>query len=301
MKIKFLIFLAAMVTAAAAVDHNDGGRPGAFALMAADGRTAALGGAGVALAGFPAVYYNPAALATAEKDTIASTYRGLSLERRIVQLGYGRPILEGSGLGVSWTNAGAGTVEGRTISGNPTENVANSQNLFIFGFARPVGVAWAQAGVTGRFYYEVLGDGSATGYGVDVGVRASPWEWVTVGAAARDLATRLRWSVPAAAEPLEENVPTRALVGATLKPWPKLLFAAQGDAGRGEDWRLRAGAEVWADERLALRAGYDDGAPTLGAAVVLPHGGFDVTFDYAFVEEGFTGDGAHTASLTMQF
>ena len=100
---------------------------------------------------------------------------------------------------------------------------------------------------------------------------------------------------------VEEPVPTRVLAGVAVRPWSKLMLTAQGDTGRQEDWRIRGGAEFWADDRVALRVGYDDGAPTLGAAVVLPRGGFRVTFDYAYVQEDFTDEAAHTASLKLDF
>jgi long-subunit fatty acid transport protein len=99
----------------------------------------------------------------------------------------------------------------------------------------------------------------------------------------------------------EEKVPARVRAGVAVRPWSKLLLTAQGDTGYEEDWRIRGGAEFWVDERVALRAGYDDGAPTMGAAVVVPHGGFHVTFDYAYVQEEFTNEAAHTASLKFDF
>ena len=300
---RLIIVVAALGTAglAGGADHADGGLPAAYALLAGDGRTLALGGAGVALDGFGPLYYNPAALATLTRDVIATSYRAMSFDRRILGAGYGRPILEGAGAGISWMNASAGDIEGRSAAGNPTADVSNSQNLFVFGFARPT-VSWVQLGVAGRFYYSVIGTGKVSGFGLDAGVRVMPLEQLTLAAAGRDLATSLRWSHEEyGLRDVKEDVPTRGLLGAAYRPWKKLALVVQGDVGQGEDWRLRGGAEVWADERLALRAGYDDGAPTLGAAVVLPRGGVNVTFDYAFVEEDFTGEAAHTASLSLDF
>ncbi|HUV86990.1 MAG TPA: hypothetical protein VMX79_07740, partial [bacterium] len=99
----------------------------------------------------------------------------------------------------------------------------------------------------------------------------------------------------------EEDVPTRALLGFGVRPWQKLLLVFQADAGQEECRRYRGGVEYWLDERIALRAGLDDGAPTLGAAVLLPRGGYAVGFDYAYVEEDFTAEAAHTMSLGLSF
>ncbi len=286
---------------AAAGGHGDGGLPAAFALTAGDARALALGGAGVTLDGLGALYYNPAGLAVFENDTLTSSYRALSFERRVLEAGYGRPIPGDAGIGITWMNASAGDIEGRSYSGVPTENVRNSQNLFLFGFGRPVFGELLQVGVAGRLYYILLGEGDASGYGVDVGARSTPWDWLTVAVAARDVASNLRWR---AGPPVDiiEDVPTRLLAGAALRPWRRVTLVAQGDVGAGEDWRLRGGGEFWPDERLALRAGLDDfGAPTLGAAVVLPRGGYTFTFDYAYVEEAFTAAAAHTATLTFAF
>ncbi len=245
------------------------------------------------------MYYNPAALATVADDEITSTYRALSFDRRIMELGYGRPLVAGSGIGISWTNASVDDLVGRNYAGNPTEEINNSQNMFVFGFGRPVVGEWVQVGVTGRFYYAELAEGRASGFGVDGGVRVAPREWFTAAAAVRDVATGLRWERTEVAP--EEDVPTRALLGFGLRPWQKLLLAFQADAGQEECWRYRGGAEYWLDERVALRAGLDDGAPTLGAAVVVPRGGYAVGFDYAYAEEDFTAEAAHTVSLGLSF
>jgi hypothetical protein len=294
-----IVACAALAATAAARDHDDGGLPGAFALMAGDGRSLALGGAGVALDHLPALYYNPAALATVAGDEISSTYRALSFDRRIIELGYGRPLIAGAGAGISWTNASVDDLVGRNYAGNETKEINNSQNMFVFGFGRPVGFDWLQAGVGGRFYYTELGGGRASGYGLDAGVRATPWEWLTTAAAVRDVATGIRWEKTDTGP--DENLPMRVLLGCGVRPWPKLLLVAQGDTGRDECWRYRGGAEYWLDERLALRAGVDDGEPTLGAAVVLPRGGYTVGFDYAYVQEEFTAEAAHTMSLGLSF
>lgn len=301
MRARYVVLAIALAaaSAAAARDHDDGGFAAAFALMAGDGRSLALGGAGVALDRLPAMYYNPAALATVDGNELASTYRALSFDRRIIELGYGRPLIAGAGVGVSWTNASVSDLVGRNYAGNPTEEINNSQNLFVFGFGRPVVLDWIHAGVAGRLYYSELGEGRASGYGLDAGVRVTPWEWVTLAAAVRDVATGIRWE-KTDVSPVED-VPTRALLGFGLRPWENLLLVFQTDAGRDECWRYRGGAEYWLDERLALRAGLDDGAPTLGAAVVLPRGGYAVGFDYAYVQEEFTAETAHTMSLGLSF
>jgi hypothetical protein len=307
MKYKYLLLLfavAAVCPTVGAADHDDGGLPVAFALMAGDGRSLALGGAAVALDGLGAAYYNPAALATLERNTVSSTYRALSFDRRIVEVGYGRPILAQAGLGISWTNATVDDLVGTNYAGNETEEITNSQNMFVFGFGRAAGVDWVQAGVTGRFYYTALARARASGYGIDAGVRATPWEWLTAAAAVRDVATELRWSNTLGDDSgynYAEEAPTRFLAGAGVRPWRRLLLTLQGDVGEDECWRYRAGAEFWADERIALRAGYDDGSPTLGAAVLLPQGGYTVAFDYAYVEEDFTAEAAHTVSLGLIF
>jgi hypothetical protein len=298
-KYLFAIIAVAAASASAARDHDDGGLAAAFALTAGDGRSLALGGAGVALDRLPAMFYNPAALATVERNELATTYRALSFDRRIVELGYGRPLVAGAGAGVTWVNASVDDLVGRNYAGNPTEEIDNSQNIFVFGFGRPVVLEWIQAGVTGRFYYCELGEGRASGYGVDAGVRATPWEWLTAAAAVRDVATGLRWEKTDNSP--EEDVPTRGLLGFGLRPWRELLLAFQADGGQEECWRYRGGAEYWLDERVGLRVGLDDGEPTLGAAVVLPRGGYAVGFDYAYVQEDFTAETAHTVSLGLTF
>gem|GEM_PF-3449979 len=234
MKVRYLIVIiafAAAVPAAWPRERGDGGLPAAFALMAGDGRALALGGAGVALDGLAAMYYNPAALATVERNAITSTYRALSFDRRIIEVGYGRPIIAGAGMGITWANASVDDLVGRNYAGNPTEKITNSQNMFVFGFGRPVVLEWLRAGVAGRFYYSAIAEGRASGYGLDGGVRATPWEWITAAASVRDVATGLRWE-KTTPDPPREDVPTRGLLGLGLRP--------SGAAGRRRGGRALA-------------------------------------------------------------
>jgi len=293
-----IVTLAGAVAAWAA----DGGRPAAFALLAGDGRAQAMGGAGVALDGIDALDYNVAALAAVERNALASSWRALSLGRRLAGVSYGRRVLTDSGIGASWTNAAAGEIISRSDSGVAGPAIKNSQNMFVFGFGRPVAWPWLQAGLGGRFYYLLLDEASATGFGVDLGVRASLWEWLTVAAAAHDLGTSIQWdTINAQDEKVTEKVPVRGIVGAAVRPWPKFTLTGQADVGQGEDVRFHGGAEYWLDERVALRAGLNGSQPTLGAAVVLPRGGWSVGFDYGWTEEAFSGEAAHTATLALLF
>ncbi|MGD8717993.1 MAG: hypothetical protein PVH29_04130 [Candidatus Zixiibacteriota bacterium] len=294
-------FVAAVSGPGTAAAADDGGLPAAFALMAGDGRTLGLGGAGVTLGGLNALYYNPAGLAALDKDNISSTYRALSMDRRIVEVGYGRPIIGDAGIGITWTNATVDDLVGTNYAGNPTEELTNSQNMFVFGFGRPVVLDWIHAGAAGRLYYSAIEEGRASGYGLDAGVQVTPWEWLTAAAAARDIATRVRWENTVTSPNYVEEVPMRGLFGVAVRPWPELQLVVQSDVGENEDWRVRGGGEYWVDERVALRAGYGDEAPTFGATVLLPRGGFTVAFDYAYVEEKFTASSAHTVSLGLTF
>ncbi len=123
-------FLFAMTATAWAAD---GGQPAAFALAVGDGRAQAMGGAGVTLGGVGAGLYNPAAWVTVERNELASTWREMSLERRLVSAGFGRRILADSGVGLNWVNASVADVVSRSEYGVPGPLVKNSQNLFAFG------------------------------------------------------------------------------------------------------------------------------------------------------------------------
>lgn len=282
-------------------DHDDGGNAAAFTLVAGDARFAALGGASVGAEGIGALYSNPSGLATVTGNEGVATYRGLALGRRVFNVGYARRLVAGAAVGVGWTHAGTNDLMGRSHYGNPTGPVANSQNLFAFGFGRSVGGELIRFGFGGRLYYSVLDEDPGTGYGADAGVSFSPARWLVLSGALRDLGTTVRWSHADGTQTIVERVPTRWAGGVAIKPGKRLTVYTQADAGRREDWRGRGGVEYWLDDRVAVRGGYNDGAPTAGAAVVMPRPGYALAFEYGWAPEPAFGSSAQTVSLTLSF
>lgn len=297
------IILYAVVSATFSYAEGDGGYPAAFRLVALEARAQGLGGAYSApAAGASAVLWNPSNLSDVEGNNISSTYRHLSLDRRVVAVSFARPLVAGAGTGFSWVNAGAGRIMGYDYDGNPTELLTNHQNLFVFGFGRPLFGDYLRLGAAGRFYWLRLADSGATGAGFDIAFSSIPVETVGLAMKVTDIFSKLKWyDVMTGAAGRSEDIETTLSFGGYFRPQQRLLASAELKKGFGQDVRFHFGGEFWLDERLAVRAGYDAGEPALGGTVTypLPWGRF--ALDYAYAREDFADGAGHTATLGFEF
>ncbi len=288
---KTITILAILALAVSAVyaETADGGRPAAFRYTLGDARALGMGGAYTAVAaGSGSLLYNPAGLSGATGNHINSVFRSLSLERKIYGVEYCRPIPGDAGLGGMWLNAGVGDIQGYDYDGNPTGLLTNSQNLFLFGFGRPIVGDYLRAGVAARIYWLRLDDLQGTGAGMTLGLSSSPIENLTLGVKAVDILTSLKWQDIVDNENREgETVPIVFSGGAAYTLWDRLIVAVdiEREQGDGAEIRHHFGGEFWLSDALALRAGSDFLHPTAGATVVYPSAWGNFHFDYAFTTD----------------
>lgn len=283
--------------------ENDGGYAAAFRLVALEARAQGLGGAYTAPAnGASAVLWNPSNLSDVNRNNISSTYRHLLLDRRVVTVSFARPLIAGAGAGFGWVNAGAGPIMGYDYDGNPTELLTNHQNLFVFGFGRPLLGDYLRLGAAGRFYWLRLADTGATGAGFDVALSSLPTKTVGLAFKVTDIFSKLKWyNVDTGESRRNEDVEMAISFGGYFRPWQRLMATAELEKGFSQDARFHLGGEFWLDKRLAVRAGYDAGEPALGGTVTypLPWGCF--ALDYAYAQEDFADGAGHTVTLGFEF
>jgi hypothetical protein len=303
-KINILTLLISVyLTATCSLAEGDGGYPAAFRLVALEARAQGLGGGYTAAAeGASAVLWNASNLSDVEGNNISSTYRHLSLDRRVVTISYARPLIAGAGVGAAWVNAGAGRIMGYDFDGNPTGLLTNHQNLFVFAFGRPLFGDFLRLGAAGRFYWLRLADAGATGAGLDLALSSAPAGNVGLAFKVADIFSGLKWyDVITDAAGRSEDIEPTVTFGGYFRPWSRLTGSAELEKGFGQDVRFHFGGEVWLDERLAVRAGYDAGEPALGGTITYPLSWGRFSLDYAYAREEFADGAGHTATLGFIF
>lgn len=283
--------------------EGDGGYPAAFRLVALEARAQGLGGAFTAVAdGASGVLWNASNLSDVAGNNVSSTYRHLSFERRVVSVSYARPLVGGAGVGAAWVNAGAGKIMGYDYDGNPTGLLTNHQNLFVFGFGRPLFGDYLRLGAAGRFYWLRLAEEGATGAGLDLALSSAPVGNVGIAFKVADIFSQLKWyDITTDKAGRSEDIEPTITFGGYFEPWNPVIFSAELEKGFGQDVRFHFGGEVWLDERIAIRAGYDAGEPAVGGTVTYPLSWGRLALDYAYVREGFADGEGHTATLGFVF
>lgn len=325
---KLLVALVGLASVAMA-GTGVGKYAGEFLALGVGGRALGLGGAYVALANdVTAGYWNPAALAriTYPQVTLMHEERFGSL----VNYDYGAvafPLGRKASLGVSLVRLGVDEIPdtrnaGVDINGNltydPTQFSRVDPNRVTYFNAADwaLYVSYAR-GYSGDFSYGAnlklirreMGENSATGIGVDVGVWYRPLQNLLLGANVQDITTTfLAW-----------NTGTNELISPTLKVGSAYLIDALGGRFspamdvdvRFENRRsasmahlgavsfdMHAGVEYEFREIVALRVGYSDIKQlTLGAGVHLPK----LNIDYSFMKFDGTEDLGSMHRISMTF
>jgi len=127
-----------------------------------------------------------------------------------------------------------------------------------------------------------------TGAGMTLGISSKPLSGLTVGFAAADILTKLKWQdIVANENKTGETVPVVFSGGAAYTLWDRLTFAVdvEREQSEGSEIRHHFGGEFWLSDALALRAGSDLLHPTAGASVIYPSAWGDFHFDYAFTTD----------------
>ena len=212
-------------------------------------RAIAMGGAFAAVASdASAVHWNPAALATLQRQELGFGYAdrfGLGLNQSY--LAYSLPIADDHALGFDWFN----------LDFDDSELGAGQNKInFAYGYRNGIGalkpyIGSTAIGVAGKYRsLSVDLDGnqltSASGWGFDLGLLAPLPFGVRLGLSVQDLGGTSLAHDGGVSEQLYD---TRYRLGLAHKPIEGLTIAA------GLDDALRFGAEYWVRGLLALRAG----------------------------------------------
>ncbi|MFC1752847.1 PorV/PorQ family protein [Thermoproteota archaeon] len=122
-------------------------------------------------------------------------------------------------------------------------------------------------GVTGKIVYEVAADYSASGMGMDLGVKYEPFPNVTIGTNFQNIISpQMEWNTPSKNV---DSIPFNLKTGAAYKPFDYLMCIADLDFRNKRKAKLHIGMEYVLSEALPIRAGLDDGKLTLGLGIYL--------------------------------
>lgn len=283
------------------------GSPGAFLRLMEGARPVGMGSAFVALADdVNTVFFNPAGLSLIPHREITGTHLELGFDRKANHFAFVVPNHPGnSAWAFSYSRLSVDGIPETRVNGLGQPILDVNGNVVIFSLfdtleeATTVSYGWKaheqiRFGATARLLRAKLGpQGSrqyGTGAGVDLGAIYQPTQDVRIGFSLRDMFESRRFD-----EPIKEEVPYRATLGAAIRGWANVVYTAEYEHdGDGGDY-IRAGAEKWWQKHYAIRAGIDDGNFAAGASAKFQK----LQFDYAYKENDLKDQ--HRMSLTYRW
>lgn len=271
-------------------------------------RALGMGGAYVAVADdATAGYWNPAGLTGIEKTGNAQHKLGLSLSSMIAaDMAYDRQynyiaagLNTGSAgwFGFSWVDMGINDVMQYDASDNQLGTFNADDHGFILSYANMANAL--SVGVSVKIAYQKIGSWtSQSGVGLDAGLKYAVNDYLTLGAAAYDMGTKIG----------DYNIPLTFRLGMAAYALDGFTFA--GDVVKVQDEsnvKIHLGTEYDynfkqtknGDYFGAVRAGVSDGSFTVGAGLTVLSR-FSIDYSYITESEDFL-EHNHRVSLTVSF
>jgi hypothetical protein len=246
-----------------------------------DALSAAAGGA-------EAVFYNPAALAVSTSTNgnhsqVLLTHKVWIEDTRVQFLGTRIILGDDDAMGVSLTHATVSDIEVRTRPGQAEGTFAARYLSFSLSYARSLS-GLLTVGVSGKFLHEKLFVDEASGFAGDIGVHLNvPVEGLTVGLAVANIGSmnNLRnaaTSLPTVLRAGGAYVTDIPDIRSRLTVAPELMYYF-----RAGETAQAVGLELFFDQQIALRAGYQFGSETrgFGAGIGIRYAGLGLDYGYA--------------------
>ncbi|MCC7431472.1 PorV/PorQ family protein [bacterium] len=160
-------------------------------------------------------------------------------------------------------------------------------------------------GVTAKFYHlslgkslpdasgtrENLGNGNAVG--LDFGVQGTLWQKTSFGG------YLMNFNRPSFGKGIyAEDLPQKLVVGLAYKPYSDVITTLDLERELGRESQIKAGAEFWVVEQLALRVGINSNPNVLSTGFGLRIKGIE--FDYSFTKHPVL-DYTNQFGLTLDF
>ena len=304
-----MILVCALTAAAGAADYA-----AAYLESGVGPQAAGMGNAFSALVDGPtATYWNPAGLAALRGRSLAAEYQPLSLDRTLASLSGAANLRGGLGFGLIWVHAGVGGLQGRTNSGEVFGDLEDSENAAIFGLglspAPGLRVGAAVKILSQSIDVAQVGESTATGRGLDLGLQYHLGDRTRLALGSRNLLARLKWTVARPSSQTgtsEDDLASELYAGAAHQPAPGLWLAADAHLGGGGDY-VAFGAAWQIDDLLTARAGLSrigeaDGVGSITAGLSLrPMRNEALEIHYAYAEDPIDAGGRVSMALSTRF
>lgn len=275
-----------------------GGQPGAFLRRGVGGHALAMGNAYTSVASdASALYWNPAGLSEIKQRELFGMFSVLTLDRQQLFFSFGYNFSDLFSAAIGWNKFGVNNIDGRDRAGNPTQMFDDSENSIMLALSKQFGMV--SFGITGKYLHHSLFDKSATGFGLDVGVRAQFLEMLFAGLVVQDIGSSLRWNTQSE---LKEKIPLNMRGGISFQPTFISGLAAIEISKVGENNIVfHTGAEYRIIEFFGVRVGYDGENVSFGGMVKPPLDFLDIQLDYAATNDIIANGYVHHISLRIGF
>ncbi len=281
------------LTATPVLADGDAGHESVF-LLGVDARALGMGGSYVAVtSGASSVYWNPAGLGLLDKAEVSLLHITLWENTYYDFVGVAYPTLSYGSFGLGAIRLGTSDIIRRDPFNQPGPAFDNSFSEYIFSY----GVNFPlliNGGLNFKILNHSLDDRSATGFGLDLGILATPTPFLSWGLNWQDiLEPELKLQTT------EEKIPSNLKAGIKLSHQfsnQSILAAFDIDKTRGRDVKFHAGGEYGLFETLFLRGGFDKDYATFGVGILYNF----LQADYAFKFQNDLGN-THRISLTFRF
>lgn len=309
-----------------AAAEGNGGYAGAFFQVPIGARPTALGGAYLAVSDDGAgPLYNPAGLATLKRPLFATSYRVLTLDRRLGYVTLLFPVRGQAAIGFNWLYAGAGEITVRDQNGTDLGRELNFNHYaFALVFAKRF-EDYLSAALKANYLHATFAEMTAFSVSFDLGLmlyisqfvdrekrEAWPVKDIRVGLTVKHLAAKYRWNngdyitqfrgTSSLSTDQDDAIPFEVGLGSSARFFErKLLVTADVLKNEKQDPFYHAGVEYLIVPELAIRAGYSDGRLTTGAGFLFHIEKHLLAIDYAFSTDKVDEGSEHIFSFDLLF
>ncbi len=319
------VLLSLVVFGTVPAADGDGGYAAAFLQVPIGARPAGMGGAYTAVSNDGAgILYNPAGIVTLKKLTFATSYRAMTLDRK---LGYATLLFPVEGeavLGFHWLYAGSGSVQARDGDGYVLgHDIAQNSHDFSAIFSKRF-EKFFSVGTKINYYHQSLSEMKTSSVGFDFGAMlyvdqlidrekrvGMPIRDIQVGLTVKYVGVKFPWNSEkynivhtgtGLGYEQTDNVPFQIALGTSARVLKqRLLLAVDLIKNENQGAELHAGAEYMATTDATVRGGFSDGRITAGAGYIVQLGGQTLAIDYAFSTEKADEGSEHIFSFDLLF
>ena len=319
------LVLASLASATLAAD-GDGGYAAPFLQVPLGARPTSMGGAYLGVSDDAAAsMFNPAGLAGLLHREFGSSYRVMTLDRKMGQVSILLPVQGQATLGLHWIYAGSGSLPERDQDGALVgRDFSQTTHQFSLLFAKRF-EPWLGIGVNMSYLYSRLPEISANSIGFDFGAMLFANELMDrekrdlffaqdlkVGLVVRNISKQFRWNsekylvkyyVGGTGVEVTDKVPIEAGLGSSARFLEKkLLIAADALKTERQTVKARFGAEYQISNQFAVRSGYSVYGFAAGAGFNFsPKPNQTLVIDYAFSSGRADAGSEHMFSLGFRF